>query len=281
VFVIELAVLQAVVKLAEEFVEQVSLGLVVPVSGGAAGIEVAARARRGAQRSQRPDRADGSQPPVPDMAMQHNGFLATGTGDRSRSSEGFQPAGVSEAGAVIADLGKHPGAGQHSQAGEAGDDLGVRVLLKMGDRRLGQLVGGRAPGVELAQQCSQLDADRGFHHRRLVQVSVGEHDAQPLDVSSVIDLLGRNENDLFSAPLATQRAAAAVEAVDAMETSQRLQGVISRYSPPTANAERSPLVSTFCCSVRQHVLSQPASIQKAKSRSEMSPATGDTATGHR
>jgi hypothetical protein len=33
VFVVELAGLQAVVKLAEEFVEQVSLGLAVPVSG--------------------------------------------------------------------------------------------------------------------------------------------------------------------------------------------------------------------------------------------------------
>jgi hypothetical protein len=49
VFVVELAGLQAVVKLAEEFVEQVSLGLVVPVSGGAAGVVVAARpARRAA-----------------------------------------------------------------------------------------------------------------------------------------------------------------------------------------------------------------------------------------
>lgn len=42
VFVVGLAGLQAVVQLAEEFVEQVSLGLAVPVSGGAAGIEVAA-----------------------------------------------------------------------------------------------------------------------------------------------------------------------------------------------------------------------------------------------
>jgi hypothetical protein len=42
VFVVGLAGLQAVVQLAEELVEQVSLGLAVPVSGGAAGIEVAA-----------------------------------------------------------------------------------------------------------------------------------------------------------------------------------------------------------------------------------------------
>jgi len=46
-FVVALAGLQAVVKLAEEFVEQMPLGLVVPLSGGAAGVVVAAGARRG------------------------------------------------------------------------------------------------------------------------------------------------------------------------------------------------------------------------------------------
>ena len=106
-FVVELAGLQAVVKLAEEFVEQVSLGLVVPVSGGAAGVVVATRARRGAQRCQSPDRADGGQAPVLDMPVQHNGFLAAGAGDRGGSGEGFEPAGVSEASPVIADLGQH------------------------------------------------------------------------------------------------------------------------------------------------------------------------------
>ena len=60
-FVVGLAGVQAVVQLAEEFVEQVSLGLAVPVSVGAAGIEVSSGAGRGAQRCQCPDRADGSQ----------------------------------------------------------------------------------------------------------------------------------------------------------------------------------------------------------------------------
>jgi hypothetical protein len=50
VFVVELAGLQAVVQLAEKSVEQVPLGLVVPVSGGAAGIVVSAGARGVAQR---------------------------------------------------------------------------------------------------------------------------------------------------------------------------------------------------------------------------------------
>ncbi len=153
-FVVELAGLQAVVQLAEEFVEQVSLGLAVPVSCGAAGIEVSSGAGRGAQRRQRPHRADGGQAPVFDMPMQHNGFLAAGAGDRRRTGEGLQPAGVGEAGAVIADLGQHPGTGQIPQAGKTGDDRGVRVLLKMGTRRLGQLISNRAGGVELASRAA-------------------------------------------------------------------------------------------------------------------------------
>jgi hypothetical protein len=40
-FVVTLVGLQAVVKLAEELVEQVPLGWVVPVSGGGAGVVVA------------------------------------------------------------------------------------------------------------------------------------------------------------------------------------------------------------------------------------------------
>src|SRR5882757_1534532 len=155
-FVVELAGVQAVVKLAEEFVEQVSLGLVVPVSGGAARIEVPAGSRGGTQRCQSPDRADSVEATVFDMPVQNNGFLATGTGDRRRSGERFEATGVGETGAVIADLSEHPGTGKHPQTGEAGDDLGVRVPLKMGDRRLGECIGGGAGGVELAQQRDQV-----------------------------------------------------------------------------------------------------------------------------
>ena len=187
-FVVELAGVQAVVQLAEEFVEQVSLGLVVPVSGGAAGVVVAAGARGGAQRGQRPDRADGGQAPVFDMPVHDNGFLAAGAGDGCGSGVGFEPAGVGEAGAVIADLGEHPGTGEHPQPGEAGDDLGVRVPLKMGDRRLGQLIGGGAGGVELAQQRAQLDAHRVLHDRWLVQVGAGEDLPQPFDVAVEVAL---------------------------------------------------------------------------------------------
>ncbi len=81
------------------------------------------------------------------MPMQYNSFFAAGAGDGSGAGEGFQPASVGEAVAVVADLGEHPGTGQVPQAGEAGDDLGVRAVLNMGDRRLGEIVGGGAGGV--------------------------------------------------------------------------------------------------------------------------------------
>jgi hypothetical protein len=99
------------------------------------------------------------------------------------SGEGLQAAGVGEGGSVVADLGQDPGAGQIPQAGEAGDDLGVRVLFKMGDRRLSQLICGGTGGLELARQRGQLDAHGVFDHGRLVQVGVGEHRAQSLDVA--------------------------------------------------------------------------------------------------
>jgi hypothetical protein len=111
--------------------------------------------------------------------MQHNGFLAAGPGDGSRASEGFEPAGVGEASTIVADLSQYPGAGQVPQTGKAGDDLGGRVSLEMGDR----LLGNGAYGVELAQQRRQLDTDRVFDHWWLVQVGVGEHLAQPGDVT--------------------------------------------------------------------------------------------------
>jgi hypothetical protein len=118
VFVVVLAGLQAVVELAEKFVEQVPLGLVVPVSGGAAGVVVTAGAWGGAQRSQGPDGADGGQPLVFDMPVQHNGFLATGAGDGGGSGEGFEPAGVSETVVVVADLSQNPGAGKLPRPGK-------------------------------------------------------------------------------------------------------------------------------------------------------------------
>jgi|SRR5882757_11327786 len=94
-------------------------------------------------------------------------------------------------GAVVSDLGEHPGTGQLARAGEAGDDLGIRVPLNMGGRRLGEVVSGRAGGVELAQQRGQLKAHRGLDLRRLVQVVAAEDPAQPLDIGVLTGLAGK------------------------------------------------------------------------------------------
>jgi len=112
--VVELAGMQAVVELTEELVEQVSLGLVVPVTGSAASIEVPTGSRGGAQRGQRPDRAHSVEATVLDMTVQDNGFLTAGPGDGRGSGERFESAGVGEPGAVVPDLCEHPGTGQRS-----------------------------------------------------------------------------------------------------------------------------------------------------------------------
>jgi hypothetical protein len=62
----------------------------------------------------------------------HDGqAFAAGAGDGCCSGVGLERSRVGEAGSVIADLGEYPGAGEGSESWQAGDDLGVRVLLKM------------------------------------------------------------------------------------------------------------------------------------------------------
>jgi hypothetical protein len=58
-----------------------------------------------------------------------HGFAA-GAGDGGGSGVGLEALGVGEAGSVVADLGEYPGAGERAEPWEAGDDLGVRVLVK-------------------------------------------------------------------------------------------------------------------------------------------------------
>lgn len=80
-FVVAQSGLEAVVELAKELVEQVPLGLTVPVSGCAAGVEVSAGAGRGLQRRQRPDRDDDVQAFVLDVAGEPDDLAAAGAGD--------------------------------------------------------------------------------------------------------------------------------------------------------------------------------------------------------
>lgn len=77
-FVEEFAGGKAVVELAEESVEQVSLGLVVPVSAGAASVEMSSGAGGRLQGAERPDRSRCCQSPVLDVPVQDEGFLPAG-----------------------------------------------------------------------------------------------------------------------------------------------------------------------------------------------------------
>lgn len=183
VLVVELAGVQAAMQLAEKFVEQVSLWLVLPVFGGAAGIEVAAGPWGGAQRCQGPDPADTVEASVLDMAMHYYGFLASGTGARHGSGERPQTAGVDDTGTVVSDLCEHPGTGRHPQGGETGEqatdlvgDLlagSDPVLLgahDVGQRRIGAIgFGNRERVLGPVRRCRQwvhrVDHPSGFARR--------------------------------------------------------------------------------------------------------------------
>lgn len=99
-FVAELAGVQAVWSWPRSVVEQVPLGLVVPVPGGAAGIVVSECAGGVAQCSQRSDGADRGETPIFDMSLQHNSFLAAGAGDQRGAGEGVQSASIGKPAAV-------------------------------------------------------------------------------------------------------------------------------------------------------------------------------------
>jgi hypothetical protein len=67
---------------------------------------------------------------VLDPAVQHGRGLAAGAGDRGGAGVSFQRSRVRESGSVIADLSEYPGAGESTEACEAGDDSGVRGVCQ-------------------------------------------------------------------------------------------------------------------------------------------------------
>jgi hypothetical protein len=96
---------------------------------------------------------------VLDAAVHHGQAFAAGAGHRCASGVGLEGSGVGEAGSVVTDFGEHPGAGERSKSWQAGDDLGVRVLVKMVDGGGGQLLSVGAGGVECAEQGEGLAAE--------------------------------------------------------------------------------------------------------------------------
>ena len=151
IFGIELAGLKAVVESAEEAVEQVALGRGVPVAGGAAAVVVRTGTGREAEGGEAPGVADGRQALVLHAPMEHEAAFATGAGDRGRAGVGVERASVAEADGIVADLGQDAGGREFAQTREAEQDRGIRVLVQVGDGRLGQLLGSLAGGFQLLE----------------------------------------------------------------------------------------------------------------------------------
>jgi hypothetical protein len=123
-----------------------------------------------------------------DVAMSDDTAFATGAGDRRGAGIGFQRSGIGETGSVVADFGENPGGGQRTETGETEQDLGIGVLVELGDRRGGEVVCRCAGCVELRQQDQHLLAHRRFDLRAVAQVVGSEH---PLDtVDSGVEVTG-------------------------------------------------------------------------------------------
>jgi hypothetical protein len=82
----------------------------------------------------------------------HGEAFAAGPGHGCAAGVGLEGPGGGEAGSVVADLGQYPGAGERSKSWQAGDDLGVRVLVKILDGRGGEVLGVGGGGVQRAEQ---------------------------------------------------------------------------------------------------------------------------------
>src|SRR5579859_712416 len=160
VLVVGLAGGQAVVEAADEAVEQVSLGGGVPVAGGAAAVVVGSGTGGGGEGGERPVVPGGGEPLVLDAAVLDGPGLAAGFGDGGGAGVGLEAFSIGEAGPVVADLAEHPGAGERAESWEAGDEAGVRVLVKRLHRSLLEVGRGGAGGVELAEQGQGLASHR-------------------------------------------------------------------------------------------------------------------------
>lgn len=120
-----LAGVQAVEELAEQSVVEVSRGLGVPVAAVASSPVVGVGAGRAFESGEGPRVPGVVESVVVDEAAADVFLLARGSGDRCGACVGLQCPGVGEARGVVSDLGGHPGAELHAQAGKAEVDLSV------------------------------------------------------------------------------------------------------------------------------------------------------------
>ena len=114
-------------------------------------------------------------PPAGDARL-----LAGGPGDGRGACVRLQAAGVGEPCAVVPDLGEYPGAELGAEPGEAQDHVSVRVLRERLLHRPGEVVGGDAGGLQLAQKGEHLLAERILDQGRLVGEVAAEDFTNPL-----------------------------------------------------------------------------------------------------
>ena len=112
--------------------------------------------------------------------MGNGSGFAAGAGDGRGAGVGLESFSIGEAGPVVAGLGEHPGAGERAEPWEAGDDPGVRVLVKRLDGGGLEVVRAGAGGVELAEQGERLAAHGLLDKGRLAHLPGAECLAQPL-----------------------------------------------------------------------------------------------------
>lgn len=98
----------------------------MPVPLLASASVVAVGAGRGGERGEGPQEARGHEAVVLDEAASDEVFLARRASDGCGAGVCLEPPGVGEAGAVVANLGEHPGRELDSEPGEGQEYLSVR-----------------------------------------------------------------------------------------------------------------------------------------------------------
>src|SRR5215471_5167714 len=138
-FVVDGAGLQAAVQDADEPVGELAQGRLVADVSGSERVVVGAGAGGSFQRAEGPLLNGVTQAGVAGVAGQHEFLSSRGTRDGRGAGVVLARFGVGEAGAVISELGQHPGTEDHAEAGLAGIDLSVPVTAKIAGHHLTQL----------------------------------------------------------------------------------------------------------------------------------------------
>ena len=113
--------------------------------------------------------------------VQHEVALAGSPSDRCSSGVVPEVTGGNEPIGIVTDLGQDSGAGEASQAGEASNDLGGRVLLEDELGRLLQILAGDHGGIEPLHDRGGGDTESVLDPGRVAQHFGVEDRVQPVD----------------------------------------------------------------------------------------------------